>query len=163
MPARESFRGAIQQRGKGSFALQLAELALALAQLLLDLTAVADIDEGDDHAVDLVFHSATRMLGGASFDDNLRRGLGSALRALEERRALARKLEAQAQRNDHPMLAASWSRRAKEFEQELAVIRDAVRRLDNICGAGRNEGGCGIVLLSMSCRIRIVRCRSKLA
>jgi len=28
--------------------------------------------------------------------------------------------------------AASWSRRAQEFEKELGVVRDAIRRLDDI-------------------------------
>jgi hypothetical protein len=33
------------------------------------------------------------------------------------------------------MLAASWSRRAREFEDELDVIRSAVRRLDDIAAS----------------------------
>jgi len=54
------------------------------------------------------------------------------MRALEERRALARKLQAQSERNDQPLLAESWSSRAEEFERELKVIRNAVSRLDDI-------------------------------
>ncbi|AMN42288.1 chemotaxis protein CheB [Rhodoplanes sp. Z2-YC6860] len=79
-----------------------------------------------------VGHTYTAEMMALALDENLRRGLGSASRALEERRALARKLEEQATRNDRSMLAASWSQRAKEFEQELKVIRDAIRRLDDI-------------------------------
>jgi two-component system chemotaxis response regulator CheB len=79
-----------------------------------------------------VGHTYTAELMALALDENLRRGLGSASRALEERRALADKLEQQATRNNQPSLAASWSRRAKEFEQELKMIRDAIRRLDDI-------------------------------
>jgi two-component system chemotaxis response regulator CheB len=79
-----------------------------------------------------VGHTYSAEMLTLALDENLRRGLGSALRALEERRALARKLEEQADRNGQSMLAASWSRRAQEFEKELTIIRDAVRRLDDI-------------------------------
>ena len=84
-----------------------------------------------------VGHAYTAELMSLALDENLRQGLGSALRALEERRQLARKLEKQAERNGRPLLAASWSRRAEESESELKIIRDAVRRLDDI--AARDE------------------------
>jgi two-component system chemotaxis response regulator CheB len=79
-----------------------------------------------------VGHTYAAEMMALALDENLRRGLGSALRALEERRSLARKLEQEADRNGLSMLTASWSRRAQEFEKELTVIRDAVRRLDDI-------------------------------
>jgi len=82
-----------------------------------------------------VGHTFTAELVSLALDDNLRRGLASALRALEERRELARTLREQAERNSQPLLAASWARRAEEFESELEVIRDAIRRLDSLAHA----------------------------
>jgi two-component system chemotaxis response regulator CheB len=79
-----------------------------------------------------VGHTYTAELMSMALDESLRRGLASALRALEERRALADRLERQAQRNGQPMLAASWARRAEEFQRELDVIRKALYRLDDI-------------------------------
>jgi len=79
-----------------------------------------------------VGHTYTAELMSLALDENLRRGLASALRALEERRELARKLETQAASNAQPVLAASWSRRVQEFQDELEVIRDAIRRLDSL-------------------------------
>lgn len=92
-----------------------------------------EIDEGDLVRFRChVGHTYTAELMSMALDESLRRGLASALRALEERRGLARKLEKQAERNDQSMLAASWSARAEEFQEELEVIRNAIRRLDNI-------------------------------
>lgn len=79
-----------------------------------------------------VGHTYTADRMSLALDENLRRALGSALRALEERRSLARKLEKQAEQNDQARLAASWARRGEEYERELAVIGDSVRRLDEI-------------------------------
>jgi two-component system chemotaxis response regulator CheB len=79
-----------------------------------------------------VGHTYTAETMSLALDENLRRGLASAFRALEERRELARKLGAQAERNAQHMLAASWSRRAQDFEKELTVVRNAIRRLDDI-------------------------------
>jgi len=67
-----------------------------------------------------------------ALDDNLRRALGSALRAMEERRALASKLQDQAERKGQSRLASSWAHRSQEFQRELHVIRDAIVRLDDI-------------------------------
>jgi two-component system chemotaxis response regulator CheB len=79
-----------------------------------------------------VGHAYNADLMAVALDDNLRRALGSALRALEERRALAVKLEGEAERNHQSHLAASWAKRAAEFQRELAVIRDSIARVDEI-------------------------------
>jgi two-component system chemotaxis response regulator CheB len=79
-----------------------------------------------------VGHAYSEETMSLALDENVRRGLGSAVRALEERRELARKLQEQSERGGQKMLAESWSRRAHEFEKELIVIRDAIRRLDDI-------------------------------
>jgi two-component system chemotaxis response regulator CheB len=75
-------------------------------------------------------YSAEQM--SLALDDNLRRALGSAIRALEERLGLAQKLERQAEDNGQPMLAGSWARRAREYQEELTIIRNAVCRLEDI-------------------------------
>ena len=59
--------------------------------------AMWEIDEGDLLRYRChVGHTYTAELMSVALDENLRRAMGSALRALEERRALARKLERQA-------------------------------------------------------------------
>jgi two-component system chemotaxis response regulator CheB len=67
-----------------------------------------------------------------ALDENLRRALGSALRAFEERLALARKLERQALDSGHRLLAENWADRAREFEREMDVIRMSVRRMERL-------------------------------
>ena len=70
----------------------------------------------------------------ADLDENLGRALGSALRILEERVALARRLERQATRSGHRLLAETWAERAQEHERELGVIRSSIRRLRRFGG-----------------------------
>jgi two-component system chemotaxis response regulator CheB len=85
-----------------------------------------------------VGHAYNADLMAVALDDNLRRALGSAVRALEERRALAARLEGEAGRNRQPHLAESWAKRAEEFQRELDVIRGAIERVDKL--APREEG-----------------------
>jgi two-component system, chemotaxis family, protein-glutamate methylesterase/glutaminase len=84
-----------------------------------------------------VGHTYTAELMSVALDENLRRALGSALRALEERRTLAAKLEKQAEQSGLPHLAASWARKSLEFQRELDVIRESVQRLDEIAARER--------------------------
>jgi two-component system chemotaxis response regulator CheB len=67
-----------------------------------------------------------------ALDANLNRAMGSALRALEERTAVARKLEEQAAEHGRKKLAQSWASRAREFEQEADIIRDSIKRVDEL-------------------------------
>lgn len=60
---------------------------------------------------------------------------GSALRALDERIALARKLEKQESNSGRVRLAESWASKARESEQEAAIIRDSIRRTGEIIAA----------------------------
>ena len=76
-----------------------------------------------------VGHTYTAEVMSVALDENLRRALGSALRALEERSMLARRLHRQAEDSRQGLLAASWAERAREFEKELEVIREAVDAL----------------------------------
>jgi len=92
-----------------------------------------EIDEGD-----LVRyrchegHAYTIELMSLALDDNVRRAFASALRALDERTGLARKLEAQARSGARKLSADSWSAKAREFEEEAQIIRDAIKRADEI-------------------------------
>ncbi len=63
-------------------------------------------------------------------DDNLKRAMESALRALNERAALVGRLRDEAKNVGRSDLAGSWDLRAREFEQEAEVIRHAIARLD---------------------------------
>src|SRR5262245_31715750 len=95
--------------------------------------AMWEIDEGDLVRYRChVGHTYTADLMALALDDNLRRALGSALRAMEERRSLAGNLQDQAERKGQSRLASSWAHRSREFQRELDVIRDAIMRLDEI-------------------------------
>jgi hypothetical protein len=62
------------------------------------------------------------------------------VRALEERVTLTSKLQHDAERRQHRLVAANWARRASEAQRELDVIRDALRRIDALrAGALRQE------------------------
>jgi len=77
-------------------------------------------------------HAYTAEVMSLALDDNVRRALASALRALDERTALARKLETQARAGGRNLSADSWSDKAREFEEEARIIRESIRRTDEI-------------------------------
>ena len=79
-----------------------------------------------------VGHAYTTELMMIGLDDGLRRAMASALRALDERTALLRKLRDEAAYNGRPELAESWSQRMREFQLEAHVIGDAIKRLDRM-------------------------------
>jgi two-component system chemotaxis response regulator CheB len=79
-----------------------------------------------------VGHSYTAELMSLALDENLRRAMASALRALEERVTLARKLQKQAESEGHNLLAANWREKADEFQANLDTVRRAVRRMDDL-------------------------------
>ena len=58
--------------------------------------------------------------------DDLGRALESALRALEERVRLLRRLQEQAHSQGRDLLAQQWAERAHEFEQQVEVVRRAL-------------------------------------
>jgi two-component system, chemotaxis family, protein-glutamate methylesterase/glutaminase len=74
-----------------------------------------------------------------ALDESLRRALASAQRALEERVALAGKLYRQAERSGHRTLMSSWSERMREYEQEMTVIRNAIRRMEEVAAGAKPE------------------------
>ena len=79
-----------------------------------------------------VGHAYLAEIMSLALDDNLRRAVGSALRALDERISLARNLEKQASGSGRTQIAESWAEKAREFEREAKVIRDSIRRTDEI-------------------------------
>jgi two-component system chemotaxis response regulator CheB len=82
-----------------------------------------------------VGHAYSAELMSLALDENLTRALGAALRALDERIAIATKLEQQAKDVGRTRIAESWARKAREFEEEAKIIRDSVRRTDAIAAA----------------------------
>lgn len=96
-----------------------------------------EIDEGDLTRFRChVGHTYTAELMSLALDEGLRRALGSAQRALEERVALARKLYNQAKEQGHRH-ADDWLAKEREYEAEMKVIRDFIRRMELI--AARDE------------------------
>lgn len=85
-----------------------------------------------------VGHTYTADLMELAVDANLHRALASAVRALEEKVVLARRLQDQATQHGHRLVQGTWAERAREYENELAVVRDAVRRMG---GIARSAGG----------------------
>jgi len=92
-----------------------------------------EIDEGDLLRFRChVGHAYTAELMSIALDENLRRALAGALRALEERLALARKLQNQAERDRLGSLAANWMHKVEELQENLDVIRAAIHRIDDL-------------------------------
>jgi two-component system chemotaxis response regulator CheB len=95
--------------------------------------AMWEIDEGELVRYRChVGHTYGAELLSIAIDENIRRALASAMRALEERRTLASRLRQQAEQNGQPYLAASWTRNEVEVQRELDTIRESVLRLDEI-------------------------------
>jgi two-component system chemotaxis response regulator CheB len=84
-----------------------------------------------------VGHAYLADLMSLALDENLRRALATAQRALEERVALAGKLHLQAEQGGQRYLMTTWAARMREYEREMKVIRDAIRHMEGI--AAREE------------------------
>jgi two-component system chemotaxis response regulator CheB len=63
-----------------------------------------------------------------SFHDDLGRALATALRALDERARLLRRMEEKAVEDGRPNLARQWGDRAADFETEADVVRNTLAR-----------------------------------
>lgn len=79
-----------------------------------------------------VGHTYTAVLMDVAVDENLRRALASAVRALEEKVVLARKLQRQAAERGHNLVQDTWDERVREYQHELNVVRDAILRMEAI-------------------------------
>jgi two-component system chemotaxis response regulator CheB len=86
-----------------------------------------------------VGHAYTAELMSLALDENLRRALASAVRGLEERLALAEKLQTDAEERQRPTPAATWRRRVTEYQQNLDVIRGAIRRMEEFRAHGTDH------------------------
>jgi two-component system, chemotaxis family, protein-glutamate methylesterase/glutaminase len=92
-----------------------------------------EIDEGElvryrchvGHA-----HTAESMR--YAIDDNLARALASALRALDERVAVAEKLRDKAIESQHKKSISWWQRRIDETRREADIIRDSISRIERV-------------------------------
>jgi two-component system chemotaxis response regulator CheB len=99
-----------------------------------------EIDEGDASRFRChVGHAYTAELMSMALDENLRRALASAMRALEERVALAHKLYDQAKTSGHRLLAENWAAKLTEFEREMDIIRSSIRRMDRLAAQTNME------------------------
>jgi two-component system chemotaxis response regulator CheB len=99
-----------------------------------------EIDEGDLTRFRChVGHTYTAELMSLALDESLRRALASAQRALEERVSLAKKLHRQAVESGHKLLANNWATKVGEFEREMQVIREGMRRMDAVVAKAERE------------------------
>lgn len=79
-----------------------------------------------------VGHAYTAEMMSLALDDNVRRALASALRGFEERIALVERLAEQSERDARPTLAETWRQRAVEYRREIAVLEEALQRMDRV-------------------------------
>lgn len=92
-----------------------------------------EIDEGDLLRYRChVGHAYTAEAMKFAIDENLARALGSALRALDERIAITEKLRDKAIENQHHNSSEWWQRRLDEIEREAEVIRESIRRMEQV-------------------------------
>jgi two-component system chemotaxis response regulator CheB len=86
-----------------------------------------------------VGHAYASELMSVALDETLRRTLATALRLLDERVALAKKLARDARERGHGHMANSWAAEAEEFEQQATSIRNSISRIDEMVAS--IEGG----------------------
>jgi two-component system, chemotaxis family, protein-glutamate methylesterase/glutaminase len=92
-----------------------------------------EIDEGELTRYRChIGHAYTADPMSPALDESIRRALGSGLRALEERVVLVQGIADRATRRGQKALAASWTRKAREFEREAETVRESIRRIDKI-------------------------------
>ncbi|HXW72026.1 MAG TPA: chemotaxis protein CheB [Methylocella sp.] len=79
-----------------------------------------------------VGHAYTAEVLNVALEENLKHSLASALRALEERTALAQSLQDQAIDKGRMVLAEIWAERRIECQKEADVIRRSMQRIDEL-------------------------------
>jgi len=135
LPAPESVRYEAGIAQKGGLAMdEMDRIARRSVLACPDCHGVMwEIDEGELVRYRChVGHTYTAELMNLALDENLRRALGSAERALEERVALALKLQRRAEENGHTLMARDWALRLSEYEQEMHAVRTGIRRMESI-------------------------------
>jgi two-component system, chemotaxis family, protein-glutamate methylesterase/glutaminase len=92
-----------------------------------------EIDDDDlSHYRCHVGHAYGAETMNLALDEHVRRALGSALRALEERIALTERLRAHASERGHNLSADVWSRKLEEIERETDTLRKTITRIDGV-------------------------------
>jgi two-component system chemotaxis response regulator CheB len=92
-----------------------------------------EIDDDDlSHYRCHVGHAYGAEMMNLALDENVRRALGSAIRALEERVALTERLRARASERGHNHSADDWSRKIEEIEKETDTLRKTITRIDEV-------------------------------
>ena len=79
-----------------------------------------------------VGHAYTAESMKYAIDENLTRALASALRALDERVAVAEKLRDKAMENQHTKSIAWWQRRIDETRREADIVRESIWRMEGV-------------------------------
>jgi two-component system, chemotaxis family, protein-glutamate methylesterase/glutaminase len=138
VPANIRFEVDIAKRGGGSMS-DMDRIGRRSVMSCPDCGGVTwEIDEGDLTRFRChVGHTYTAELMNLALDDSLRRALSSAQRALEERVALARKLECQATDRGQRHLADTWAAKAHDYDEEMQIIRDSIGRMESMAAAER--------------------------
>jgi two-component system chemotaxis response regulator CheB len=134
-PAPESIRYETAIASKGGIAMdEMDRIARRSVFACPDCHGVMwEIDEGDLVRFRChVGHTYSAELMNLALDENLRRALGSAQRALEERVALARKLHKRAVEAGQKLTAQDWSSKLEEYEREMRVVRTAIVRMEAV-------------------------------
>jgi len=88
-----------------------------------------------------VGHAYTAELMSLALDENLTRALASGLRALDERVALAQRLYKQAHEAGRHHVSESWQRKIHDFEEEADVLRNSIKRVDEIAALSVRDRG----------------------
>jgi two-component system chemotaxis response regulator CheB len=78
-----------------------------------------------------VGHACVAELMSLALDENMR-ALANTVRALEERLTLAHNLQEQAERNRHRLIAENWRQKAAEYDENLEIVRAAIRRMNDL-------------------------------
>jgi two-component system, chemotaxis family, protein-glutamate methylesterase/glutaminase len=86
-----------------------------------------------------VGHAYTAELMSLALDENLTQALASGLRALDERIALAQRLYKEAHEASRHRVAESWQRKINDFEEEADVLRNSIRRVDEIAALSARD------------------------
>lgn len=77
-----------------------------------------------------VGHAYTADVMSMALDESLRRALASALRALDERIAMAQKMCKQASIFGRTRVAEEWAQQARDLEREAGAIRNLTTRIE---------------------------------
>jgi two-component system chemotaxis response regulator CheB len=100
-----------------------------------------EIDEGEMTRYRChVGHAYSAELIDLMIGETFSKALASALRAIEERIAVVKKLEMQARDHGREKVARSWGERLREYEEDADIIRESIRRTDEIAARATQAG-----------------------